>query len=119
MKKDRNVGGASPYTMYPTYQGMPGPLPMPGAPVPGMPMGGGCGCSMGNNMGPMPMNPNMSQMPMGNNMQTQSPSNPNSMQEQINQLDRRVSRLEAALSDSKTAVYSNNRNYTDANYHMM
>lgn len=113
MKKDRNVGMTSPYTMYPTYQGMPGPLPgmpmMQGMP---MPMQNGCGCQMNQGM-------NMAQM-QDMNFQSNNNQMPNSnIQDQINQLDRRVSRLEATLSDSKSMAYSNNTNYTDANYHMM
>lgn len=105
MKKDRNCGGATPYPVYPNYTGMPMGGPMQSYNV-AMPI-----------PGPMP-----APMPMGNmqNYTTTTYSNNdeiNRMKEQIQNLDRRVSRLESMVNNKSTSFGSNA--YTDANYHIM
>ena len=89
MKKDRNCGGNA--SVYPTYPGM-----MPGA---------------------MP-NPNMNYSPnygTGNYGTTDDISR---LKEQVQMLDRRVSRLENMLNDSKNMSYNNSK-FSDTNYHIM
>lgn len=101
MKKDRNCGGmnATPYPVYPNYPGMPMQSYNVAMPIPG----------------PMP-----APMPMGNVQNyTTSCNNDeiNRMKEQIQNLDRRVSRLESMVNNKSTSFGSNT--YTDANYHIM
>lgn len=104
MKKDRNCG-ATPYPVYPPYQGM--------VPQYGMP----------NNMQPMmPMNmmggyantyPNMGNI-TSNTIEQQI----NTLEQQINTLEKRVSTLENLVNNSNSILYSNN-NYNSSNYQMM
>lgn len=131
MKKDRNcaAGTPTPYPMpvgqmgYPIQGGpmMAGPVPMgqpgmyPMNPVP---------------MGTMPMNTSMGNPNMTNITTTPSCSgndgiNANQavtaieqLQAQINNLDRRVSRIESMMQDTKSGSFTSNK-FTDSNYHMM
>ncbi len=115
MKKDRNCGCGG---MQPGYgMGMPmmpnGPMPYvaPGMviPTPGVPGG-------------MGMQPNITNYnPIGTEMITETgvgASSIEQLQAQINNLDRRVSRLESQLQDTKSSAFNSNK-YTDSNYHMM
>lgn len=96
MKKDRNCSGATPYPIYPNY-------------------------------GPMPMNPMMAGpmpgygMPVPTTISSGSTSNYNDelsrLKEQMQNLERRVSRLESMVSNKTTSFGSNQ--YSDANYHIM
>ena len=101
MKKDRNCG-ATPYPVYPPYQGMVSPYGM----QPMMPM---------NMMGGYP-NSYPIQGNIGANTNDQQMS---SMQQQINSLENRVSTLENMLNNSNSVLYSNNNNYNSSNYQMM
>lgn len=112
MKKDRNCG-ATPYPVYPAYPGMgPGPVMNGGMPMQGgmmmpypqpmpapMPINQGCGCG-GNNGGTSNLEETIGRM-----------------QQQIQNLDRRVSRLEN-MANNKTTGFAANQ-YADANYHIM
>lgn len=131
MKKDRNCG--CPGNMAMPYGGMP---VMPGAPMPGGMPGGMTGAPIPGGMPAYPMGPGMAYPgPNGMNAMpttgTGSTMNPNSgistnqavtaveqLQAQINNIDRRVSRLESMIQDTKSASFSSNK-YTDSNYHMM
>lgn len=137
MKKDRNCGmnpgmmqpasGAVPYAGVVAYgpnQGygpmpVPGPAPMaPGMIAPGaMPYPGMVSPVMpGNNMNPNMGNVTITETPGITTNQAITAAE--QMQAQINNLDRRVSRLESMIQDTKSATLSNNK-YTDSNYHMM
>lgn len=139
MKKDRNCGmapgmmpgnpGAVPYAGVMAYgpnQGfgqmaVPGPAPM----APGM-MAGGPGfmpapgmvspVMPGANMNPVMENVTVTGCPGAAGNQTTASLE--QMQAQINNLDRRVSRLESMIQDTKSATLSNNK-FTESNYHMM
>lgn len=108
MKKDRNCGPMPMPTPYPMMGGYPNP------------MGGYPNMNMMPNQN-MPMN---STMPNITNATCNCGKNNNDnmqmeqMQAQINNLDRRVSRLESMLQDTKSISIGNNT-YTDSNYHMM
>jgi len=97
MKKDRNCG-ATPYPVYPPYQGM-GMFPAYGM-QPMMPM---------NMMGGYPNTGSVS----SNTVEQQL----NTLQQQINSLENRVSTLENMLNNSNSVLYSNN--YNTSNYQMM
>lgn len=122
MKKDRNCGAIpmpTPYPMMGGYgmqaQGIPmgyGNTPMQG--FQGVPMQGYQGMQ---NQGLSTLN--VSNVNDGSGMyQNQMSSVFDQMQTQINNLDRRVSRLEAMIQDTKSASISGNK-YTSSNYHMM
>lgn len=121
MKKDRQCGVAP----YPTYGATPG-MGMQGMyGTPGMGMQGMYGApGMYGTPGMMPgtqttpgygapqtVTPGVTQ---GGNVEQQL----NRMQQQIDMLDRRVSRLETNITDGKSMNY-NNTKYTDSNYYMM
>lgn len=100
MKKDRNCG-ATPYPIYPPYQGV-GVMPY------GMP-----------NMMPMNMMgtyPNTTQN-IGNFSSNTIEQQLNTLQQQINSLENRVSTLENMVNNSNSVLYSNN--YNSSNYQMM
>lgn len=95
MKKDRNCG-ATPYPIYNNYQAMP-TMPIP------------------NMMGPMP---NTMMAPMYTQPISQMQSNTSdytNLENQINMLDRRVTKLETMINS--TSTYNNN--FNDSNYHVM
>lgn len=123
MKKDRNCNCG---------MQTPTPYPLPAGQM-GYPV------QMGSMMaGPMPMGQpgmypiNMEAMNVG--ITSNTTNNPNSgnegistnqaitaveqLQSQINNLDRRVSRIESMLQDTKTNSFSSNK-FTDSNYHIM
>lgn len=113
MKKDRNCGMTG-YPMYPNYPGM-----MPNQ---------GMGPMMMPNQAMNPMMPNQGMGPMMPNQGMGSPVVPNidiinnnqdddfsSIQRQINNLDRRVSRLESMMDSGN----SFGNKYTDSNYHVL
>ena len=87
MKKDRNCPGSS-YPIYPNFGGY-----MPQMPIP------------------------MTMMPMGqmyNNQTTpnyQTQDNYSSLQSQINNLEKRVSRLESSLTNQPNSTYSESNFY--------
>ena len=111
MKKDRNCGcgGPTPYPVYPNYPGM-------GV----MPVGNmqGFGGAMPYPMPtPMPINqPGYNNQGM-NNGNTQN-ERINRLEQQVQNLDRRVSRLESMSNNHTTNNFTANQ-YTDANYHVM
>lgn len=138
MKKDRNCGmapgmmpgnsGATPYAGVVAYgpnQGY-GPMPIPaGAPMaPGMMPGcGGFMPAPGMVSPVMPganMNPTMENVTVAGCSGTagNQTSSLEQMQAQINNLDRRVSRLESMIQDTKSTTFSSNK-FTESNYHMM
>ena len=90
MKKDRNCGG-TPYPIYNNYQQVPNMMP----PMPGMM--------------PMPMYT----QPIGM-QQNQTISNFDSIEAQLNMLDKRVTKLENMVNS--TSTYNN---FNDSNYHIM
>lgn len=108
MRKDRNCGPMPVATPYPMMAGYPGGMP--------------------NQMGGYPMmgNPNMQMSGQTPNITNATCNcgkdmdgmNLEQIQAQINNLDRRVSRLENMLQDTKSISIGNNT-YTDSNYHMM
>ena len=100
MKKDRNCG-ATPYPVYPPYQGMMTPYGIPNTMQPMMPM---------NMMGGYPSTGNVT----SNTIEQQL----NTVQQQINSLENRVSTLENMLNNSNSVLYSNNK-YNSSNYQMM
>ncbi len=104
MKKDRNQDRyCMPYPMPTPYPGVPmqGAVPMPGmAMAPTMP-----------NQTPVAPIPSQT---TSNTMATMI----DDMQLQINNLDRRVTRLEQMMSDTKGTSYSGMK-YNDSKYHMM
>lgn len=101
MKKDRNCGANVAYNpVYPTYPTMIGGPAMPGI-MPGIP-----------NTMPMPTMPNYNMISQDYS-NTESLSNINS---QINNLERRVTRLENMLNNSSTSY---NTKYNASNYQMM
>lgn len=105
MKKDRNCG-ATPYPVYPPYQGMISPYGMPNGMQPMMPM---------NMMGGYPSTfPNTGNV-TSNTIEQQM----NTLQQQVNSLENRVSTLENMLNNSNSVLYSNNSNYNSSNYQMM
>lgn len=115
MKKDRNCGcsGMNPGMPMGTMgYGMGMPMMQQGVPyvAPGMviPAPG------------MPMQPGTSYNTTVTENMTSSntPSSYEQLQTQINNLDRRVSRLESQLQDTKSTSFGSNT-YTDSNYHMM
>ena len=114
MKKDRNCG-ATPYPVYPTYPGMgPGPVMTSGA----MPMQGGYMAPYPQPMpAPMPIGQTSGYSYGGSNGNNNIQEKMNRMEQQIQNLDRRVSRLENMVNN-KTTSFANNQ-YTDANYHVM
>ncbi len=106
MKKDRNCG-ATPYPIYPPYQGM-GMVPQYGMPnmmQPVMPMN-----MMGGYQNTGINNGNIS----SNTMEQQI----NSLEQQVNSLENRVSTLENIVNNSNSILYSN-QNYNSSNYQMM
>ncbi|MCI8445095.1 MAG: hypothetical protein HFG15_01520 [Bacilli bacterium] len=122
MKKDRNCG--CPGNMAMPYGGMP---VMPGAPMPGgmpggmpvYPMGPGMAYPMPNDMNTMPTPSTGSTMNSNSGITTnQAVTAVEQLQAQINNIDRRVSRLESMIQDTKSTSFSSNK-YTDSNYHMM
>lgn len=128
MKKDRDcscsAGATSPYPTFQPYpMGMPGMQMMPVPAVPGMGMPG---MQMMPGMTGVPTNyPSASSSATQSNANATSGINTNQavtayeqLQAQVNNLDRRVSRLESMIQDTKTSQYSSNK-YTDSNYHMM
>ena len=98
MKKDRNCG-ATPYPVYPPYQGM-GMVPPYGMP------------NMAPNM--MGTYPPASGNVTSNTIEQQL----NTMQQQINALDNRISTLENMTNNSNSVLYSNTK-YNSSNYQMM
>ena len=100
MKKDRNCG-ATPYPVYPPYQGMMTPYGMPNTMQPMMPM---------NMMGGYQNTGNVT----SNTIEQQL----NTVQQQINSLENRISTLENMLNNSNSVLYSNNK-YNSSNYQMM
>ena len=93
MKKDRNCG-ATPYPIYPPYQGMNMINPY--------------------NMNMMPMN----MMPMNtmNGYQNNSVDQFSILEQQLNNLESRVSSIESIINNSSS--YSNTK-YNSSNYQMM
>lgn len=109
MKKERNCGcGGSqvPYPVYPTYPGM-----MPMNQGIGMPQGVmpimNQGMGMPNNI-MIPTVPNTNTMPSMNNDYS-------ALVNQVNNLERRVSRLESMMNSSNNM----NPKYNDSNYYMV
>ncbi len=108
MKKDRNQDRyCMPYPM---------PAPYPGVPMQGIPAGGAMP------MQGMNMAPGMSGQNPVAPMPNQTASNTiatmlDDMQMQINNLDRRVTRLETMMNDTK-GTYQGMK-YNDSKYHMM
>ena len=102
MKKDRNCTGATPYPIYPNY----GPMPM--NPAMAGPIGYGMPVAT-------PMQTPMT-MSSGSSYTTTDNEEFNRLKEQIQNLDRRVSRLESMVNNKTTSFGSQ---YTDANYHIM
>jgi len=99
MKKERNCG-ATPYPVYPPYQGM-GMIPQYG---------------MANNMQPMiPMNM-MGAYNQNNNSMNMTEQQINIIEQKINSLETRISNLENIFNNSNT--FSNNT-YNSSNYQMM
>lgn len=100
MKKERNCG-ATPYPVYPPYQGM-GMIPPYG---------------MTNNMQPMiPINMMGTYANQGNFSTNTIEQQLNSMEQQINSLENRISNLENIVNNSN-AISSNK--YNSSNYQMM
>ena len=100
MKKDRNCG-MTPYPVYSGYQTMPA-MPIP------------------NMMAPMPgaMMPQMPTYQMDTTMTTTNQAQNSSidgLQNQINMLDRRITKLESMVNSTSTF----NTNFSDSNYHVM
>ena len=125
MKKDRNCGCSGMQGGMPQGYGvgvpmMPnGPMPYlaPGMVIPTPGMQGGMPQGYGMGMQPNITNYN----PVGTEVITENGANVSAMdqlQAQINNLDRRVSRLESQLQDTKSSTFNSNK-YTDSNYHMM
>ena len=104
MKKDRNCG-ATPYPVYPPYQGMIPPYGIPNTMQPMMPMG---------MMGGYPTTYQTTGNVTSNTIEQQM----NTMQQQINSLENRVSTLESMANNSNSVLYSNNK-YNSSNYQMM
>ena len=111
MKKERNCGcggNQAPYPVYPTYPGM-------------VPMNQGTGYPMAGQG--MPLNQSMmyNQVGMPNNivMPTSPSSNINNdyntLANQVNNLERRVSRLESMMNSSNTMTPK----YSESNYYMV
>lgn len=135
MKKDRNCGmssgmmpgnpGAVPYggvIAYGPNQGF-GPMGIPaGAPMaPGMMAGGPGFMPTPGMVAPVMPGANMnptSESGYSGSAINQATSTLEQMQAQINNLDRRVSRLESMIQDTKGATFSSNK-FTESNYHMM
>lgn len=122
MKKDRNCGGATPYPVYPTYpsvmpmmnQGMgmmqPGMNPMMNQGM--MPM---TGQNMMSNQGiGMPNNIVMPTVPSSNTMSGMN-SDYSTLSNQVNNLERRVSRLESMMNSSNNMTPK----YSESNYYMV
>lgn len=100
MKKDRNCG-MTPYPVYSGYQTMPAmPIPNMMAPMPGA------------MIGQMPTYQMDTTMTTTN--QTQN-SSIDGLQNQINMLDRRITKLESMVNSTSTF----NTNFSDSNYHVM
>ena len=112
MKKERNCGcggNQTPYPVYPTYPGMMpmnqgmGMYPMAGQ---GMPMNQGL---MSNQIG-MPNNITMPTS-LNNNIGTDY----STLTNQVNNLERRVSRLESMMNSSSNMTPK----YSESNYYMV
>lgn len=116
MKKDRNCG-------CPGAVGMQGAVPY-GMGVPMMPNGAVPYPASGMMIPTQGMGVNVPGMNQGMNYDTdgitgnQAVTAVEQLQAQINNLDRRVSRLESQLQDTKSTSFNSNK-YTDSNYHMM
>lgn len=112
MKKDRNYGPMPMPTPYPMMGGYPGGMPNQ--------MGGYPNMNMMPNQN-MPMNqptPAITNATCNCGNEAGEKMQWEQMQAQLNNLDRRVSRLENMLQDTKSISIGNNT-YTDSNYHMM
>lgn len=103
MKKDRNCG-ATPYPVYPPYQGQMGMVPPFGMPnqMASMPP-----------MMPMYQNPG-NVMNASNTMEQQL----NTLEQKISLLENRITTLENVVNNSNSINYSND-NYNSSNYQMM
>jgi len=109
LKKERNCGcggNQTPYPVYPTYPGM---MPMQGM---GMyPMAGqGMPMNQGMISGGMPNNIVMPTSPSSN-----INNDYNTLANQVNNLERRVSRLESMMNSSNTMTPK----YSESNYYMV
>lgn len=117
MKKERDAGGSvTMQTGYPMPMGM---MPMPGTlPVTGFPMAPGIPINQGM-ISPTMMNASVSAFDTNNGISTvQTVTTVEQLQAQLNNLDRRVTRLENMMNDTKNNSFSNNT-YNDSNYPMM
>ena len=100
MKKDRNCG-MTPYPVYSGYQTMPAmPIPNMMAPMPG---------AMMQQMPTYQMDTTMTTTNQAQN------SSIDGLQNQINMLDRRITKLESMVNSTSTF----NTNFNDSNYHVM
>ena len=100
MKKDRNCG-MTPYPVYSGYQTMPAmPIPNIMAPMPGAMIGQKPAYQMDTTM--------------TTTNQAQN-SSIDGLQNQINMLDRRITKLESMVNSTSTF----NTNFSDSNYHVM
>lgn len=100
MKKDRNCG-MTPYPVYSGYQTMPAmPIPNMMAPMPG------------TMIGQIPTYQMDTTMTTTNQAQN---SSIDGLQNQINMLDRRITKLESMVNSTSTF----NTNFSDSNYHVM
>lgn len=100
MKKDRNCG-MTPYPVYSGYQTMPAmPIPNMMAPMPG---------AMMQQMPTYQMDTTMTTTNQAQN------SSIDGLQNQINMLDRRITKLESMVNSTSTF----NTNFSDSNYHVM
>jgi len=117
LKKERNCGcggGGTPYPVYPTYPGM---MPMNQGMT--VPMNQGMGMTMNQNipMGQMMYNqmgmPNNIMMPTVSGMNTSNDYS--TLTNQVNNLERRVSRLESMMNSSSNITPK----YSESNYYMV
>ena len=100
MKKERNCG-MTPYPVYSGYQTMPAmPIPNMMAPMPG---------AMMQQMPTYQMDTTMTTTNQAQN------SSIDGLQNQINMLDRRITKLESMVNSTSTF----NTNFSDSNYHVM
>ena len=107
LKKERNCGcggNQTPYPVYPAY----GMMPMQGIGNQGMPMQGmmNQGIGMPNNI-MMPTVPNNNNILMNNDY--------SSLANQVNNLERRVSRLESMMNPNNNMTPK----YSESNYYMV
>ena len=107
MKKERNCGcggNQAPYPVYPTYPGM---IPMNQGMI--NPMNQGMGQMIPNQVGM----PNNIMMPTVSNMN--SSNDYSALLNQVNNLERRVSRLENMMNSSSNMTPK----YSESNYYMV